>query len=187
MMTRIEIERAVTDNLGLIRGVICKTLQKYGAKLCSSDVEDIESNTVLCLLDGRLDKYNHTSEKKLQQWVGYIAMQRCIDYLRSLKRNVPLEQDSDDDSPSKLAQEVKSLAHESLDPRAAYLEHEHQVVRRARLLAAVTSLSQDEQHAYRSMASEDYTTRSYAAREGIKESSVHTRRHRLIKNLRKCV
>lgn len=187
MMTRIEIDRAVTGNLGLIKGVICKTLQKYGSKLCSSDVEDIESNTVLCLLDGRLNNYNHTTEKKLQQWIGYIAMQRCIDYLRSLKKNVPLEQDSDDDSPSKLAQEVKSLAHESLSPEAAYLEREHQVERRARLQAAVASLSYDEQLAFEAMATEGYSTRSYAEREGIKESSVHTRRHRLIKNLRKCV
>jgi RNA polymerase sigma factor (sigma-70 family) len=187
MMTRTEIEQAVTGNLSLIRGVVCKTLRKYGANLCSSDVEDIESNTVLCLLDGRMDNYRHTTEKKLQQWIGYIAMQRCIDYLRALKKNVPLEHDGDDDSPSHLSREILSLAHDGPTPEAAYLEREFQLERRARLQAAVDSLSSEEQHSYHSMADEDYTVRSYAEREGVKESTVHTRRHRLVKNLRKCI
>lgn len=186
-MTRVEIERAATDYRSLIRGIICKTLKKYGAKLCASDVEDIASNTVLCLLDGRLDNYRHTTEKKLQQWIGYIAYQRCVDYLRALKKTVPLHADGDDDSPSKLAQEIKAIAHPDLDPESALLEAEVHRTRRARLRAAVNTLSEKDQDMYSAMTSESYTTRGYAEQEQIKESSVHTRRHRLVKNLRKAV
>lgn len=186
-MTRIEIEQAVTENLGLIRGVVCKTLQKYGARLCTADLEDIESNTVLCLLDGRLDNYRPTTAKKLQQWIGYIAMQRCVDYLRALKKNVPLQADGDDDSPSKLVQEIKRLAHPSRTPEESLLAVELQRERRARLRAAVETLTQDEQHALAKMAADDYTTRGYAQQQGIRESSVHTRRHRLVKNLRRYI
>ena len=187
-MTRTEIDQAVTGNLSLIRGVICKTLKKFRAQLCLADVDDIESNTVLCLLDGRLDSYHHTTEKKLQQWIGYIAMQRCIDYLRALKKTVPLEnQHGDDNIHPRLARQVDSLAHSDLDPEAAYLEKEHQAERRARLRAAVTSLSLDEQYALAAMAADDYTTRAYAERKGINTATVHCRRHRLVKNLRKAI
>jgi RNA polymerase sigma factor (sigma-70 family) len=186
-MERHQIEQAVTDNLGLIRGVIIKTLKKYGAKLCPSDVEDIESNTVLCLLDGRLDNYRQSTEKKMQQWIGYIAMQRCIDYLRGIKKNVSLHEEGDDESPSKLVQEIKSISSPDDTPEQAYLYQEFQLARRARLRAAVATLSEDDQGTFRAMRADGYTTRSYAQAEGIKESSVHTRRHRLVKNLRKCL
>lgn len=186
-MTRIEIEQAVTDHLGLIRGVVIKTLKKYGAKLCEADVEDIESNTVLCLLEGRLGNYQHTTPRKLQQWIGYIAMQRCIDYLRALKKTVSLAQEPDEDSPSKLAQEIKNLAHADQDPLETLLETEFQTERRARLRTAVAALALEEQVAFTAMSEDGYSTRAYAQIEGIKESSVHTRRHRLLKNLRKNV
>ena len=161
-MTRQEIEQAVTDNLGLIRGVVIKTLRKYGAKLCQSDVEDIESSTVLCLLDGRLDNYNHTTDKKLQQWIGYIAMQRCVDYLRALKKTIPVEgYDSDEDSPSKLIQEVKALCTQDASPEEQLIERESQTERRARLRAAVASLTQDDQVAFSAMSQDSYSTRAW--------------------------
>lgn len=183
-MTRQEIEQAITANLGLIRGVVRKTLSKYGAKLCDSDKEDIDSNAVLCLLDGRMDKYNHTTESKLQQWIGYIAMQRTIDYLRAIKKNSPISEDAGEDDTSK---EVRLLTSTTHTPAAELIDNEFQLARRARLRDAVSSLSEPDQQAYAAMIQDDYSTRAYATQEGIKESSVHTRRHRLIRNLRKVV
>ncbi len=186
-MTRTEIGQAVARNLGLIRGVVYKTLGKYGGNLCQADIDDIASSTSMCLLEGRLDNYNFTTEKKLQQWIGYIAMQRCIDYLRGFKKNYPLDLGVNDEHPSRLAQEIQNLAHSDDSPEVAYLEKERQAERRARLRAAVESLSQDDQEALTAMASDGYTTRAYAEQQGIKESSVYTRRHRLVKNLRKVI
>ena len=186
-MTRIEIEQAVVDNLSLIRGVIVKTLKKYGAKLCAADVDDIESNTVLCLLEGRLDNYNHTTDSKLQTWIGYIAMQRCVDYLRALKKATSFQEESSDDEMTKTGKEMANLTDGETPADEFLLNAEAQLDRRSRLRSAVLSLSEDDQDAFSAMAQDGYSVREYASRHGIKESSVHTRRHRLVKNIRKCI
>jgi RNA polymerase sigma factor (sigma-70 family) len=187
------MEQAVTGNLERIRGIIVKTLKKYGAKLCDADVDDIESNTVLCLLDGRLDNYVYTTDKKLQQWIGYIAMQRCVDYLRAIKRTTSFEQDSVgkdaagvEGKPSKVAQEMARLNDGNAPADEALVDAEAQLHRRQRLRAVVGSLSEEDQAAFAAMTSDGYSTRLYAEAQGIKQSSVHTRRHRLLKNIRKC-
>lgn len=175
-MTPTEIGQTVAESLGLIHGVVCKTLNKYGAKLCQEDIEDIQSNTTLCLLDGRMDNYVPTNKKNLHQWIGYIAMQRCIDYLRALKRDEPLDQGGDDNALSK-------FTHPADNPEVSYLKKEQ----RARLRAAVTSLTQEGQQTFAMIVADNCTTRDYAQQLGIKESTAYTRRHRLIKNLRKIV
>ena len=188
MMTRIEIEQAVVGNLSLIRGVIIKTLKKYGANLCAADVDDIESNTVLCLLEGRLDNYDHTTDKKLQTWIGYIAMQRCVDYLRAInKKATSLDEEPGDDSLSKTRLKISLLTDGETPADEFLLNAEAHLERRSRLRAAVLSLSEEDQHAYSAMSQDGYSVREYASKQGIKESSVHTRRHRLVKNIRKCI
>ncbi len=189
-MTHTEIGQAVTGNLASIRKIIHKTLRKYGVDLCSADIDDIQSDTAFCLLDSRMDNFVYTTEKKLQQWINYIAWQRCIDYLRALKINIPLNQEHNDDTPSKLVREVRGLHTPGDDPETAYLEKEYQLERRARLKAAVASLSHVEQRTFdavAAIAANDFTVRAYAEQQGIKESVVHVRRYRLIKNLRKAV
>jgi len=186
-MTRQEIEQAITDHLGMIRPVVLKTMKKYTAHRCAADIDDIASATVLCLLDGRLDNYEHTTEKALKQWIGYITMQRTIDYLRALKKNTPLLHDSDEDAPPRLAKEVMKLSQQGPLPDQILLDAEFQLERRARLRAAVASLEVIDQRTFAAITSEGYTTSAYAAAEGIKVASVHTRRHRMINNLRKCI
>jgi RNA polymerase sigma factor (sigma-70 family) len=193
-MTRIEMEQAVAGNLGRIRGIIVKTVKKYGAKLCEADIEDIESNTVLCLLDGRLDNYVYTTDKALQQWIGYIAMQRCVDYLRAIKNNIAFQQDSVEkefhvalgERPSKAATEMANLNDNEVPADEALVEEEDQLARRRRLRAAVASLSDGDQRMFAAISTDGYSTRLFAQEEGVKESSIHTRRHRLLNNIRKC-
>jgi RNA polymerase sigma factor (sigma-70 family) len=190
------MEQAVTGNLERIRGIIIKTLKKYGAKVCDADIEDIESNTVLCLLDGRLDNYVYTTDKALQQWIGYIAMQRCVDYLRAIKISISFieEQEGQEGTftvggqkrQSKAAEQMASLNDGNTPADESLVEAEDQLDRRRRLRAAVGSLSKEDQQAFAAMTSDGYSTRLYAEAQGIKQSSVHTRRHRLLNNIRKC-
>ena len=193
-MTRIEMEQAVTGNLERIRGIIVKTLKKYGAKLCNADVDDIESNTVLCLLDGRLDSYVYTTDKKLQQWIGYIAMQRCVDYLRAIKMNLSFVEDQETwagphgerkEKQSKASKQMANLNDGEVPADVALVEVEAQLHRRQRLRAAVASLSEGDQRMFTAITTDGYSTRLYAQEQGIKPSSVHTRRHRLLSNIRK--
>ena len=193
-MTRIEMEQAVAGNLGRIRGIIVKTVKKYGAKLCEADIEDIESNTVLCLLDGRLDSYVYTTDKALQQWIGYIAMQRCVDYLRAIKISISFKDGGMDNGfirgieepASKAAKQMANLNDEEVPADEALVEAEDQLARRRRLRAAVASLSDGDQRMFAAISTDGYSTRLFAQEEGVKESSIHTRRHRLLNNIRKC-
>jgi RNA polymerase sigma factor (sigma-70 family) len=177
------------DNLGLVRGVTIKTLRRYGARMCLSDIEDIEGNTVLCLLDGRLDNYVYTTDQKLRTWIGYIAMQRCIDHLRLLKKTISFQMktSTDLDEMSKDVQQMISLASSDEPADEALVASEAQLDRRSRLRGAVLSLSEAEQQDYSAMSQDSYSVKSYAKEQGIKESSVHTRRHRLVRNIRKCI
>lgn len=191
-MTRIEMEQAVAGNLGRIRGIIVKTVKKYGAKLCEADIEDIESNTVLCLLDGRLDNYVYTTDKALQQWIGYIAMQRCVDYLRAIKKNIAFQEgfvvteSNLGERPSKASLEMANLNDKEVPADVAMVETEDQLARRRRLRTAVASLSDGDQRMFAAISTDGYSARLFAQEEGVKESSIHTRRHRLLNNIRKC-
>jgi RNA polymerase sigma factor (sigma-70 family) len=188
-MNRIEIEQAVSGNLDLIRGVVGKTLKRYRARLCRADMEDIASNTVLCLLDGRLDNYIYTTDKKLQTWIGYIAMQRTVDYLRALKKTISFQLDTSTipaEKMNKPLMQMASLSSPDEPADEALVATEAQLDRRSRLRGAVLSLSEAEQQDYSAMSQDSYSVKSYAKEQGIKESSVHTRRHRLVRNIRKC-
>ena len=184
-MNRLEIEQAITEHLDHIQAVVRKTLRKYGATLCESDAEDIDSNTVLCLLDGRMDTYKHRSAHGLKQWIGYIAMQRTIDCLRRLKNHQQLaeENEATEFGPIKGCENEAHVKH-AID---SLILNESQLLMRARLKLAVASLSDNEQDIYAAVIEEDYSAASYSKNRGIEASATYTRRNRMIKNLRKVI
>jgi RNA polymerase sigma factor (sigma-70 family) len=78
----------------LVRSCVLKVMRRYGAAFVTHDVDDLVADVWVMLFQNdcsKLRKYDATRGFRIASFIGMVSTHTAIDYLRSQRSNVPLD------------------------------------------------------------------------------------------------
>lgn len=176
------------DNMDAIRHGVSRVAK--AARLSPVDVEDLVGDTVLKLLDGRLDMFD-ASKGSAKVFFRTVAWRVAADRVRAMNRggqfsgyltgfgNTALDADTSDDTPA------VQLASATPSPESAVAEREWSEVARAAVAEVLPSLTDGERELYAQLAAGTFDAATYARSNGLSTSTAHVRANRLRAKIRR--
>ncbi|MCB9554560.1 MAG: sigma-70 family RNA polymerase sigma factor [Deltaproteobacteria bacterium] len=160
---------------GFIARCVSRVLHRYGVRLAAEDVDDLVAEVWVALLRddcAKLRRFDPERGTRLSSWVGLIATNTTIDYLRVNHTVVAYIDDTPHAEPVETAR-----------PDMRY----DQVQRAEIARQAISRLREDEQRFVRYCFSDELCTKRIAEELGISINTVHSRKFKLRKKITRIV